>query len=167
MLMVPFLIDCGFGLETLGLLTGLGGTTASLLGTLAAARLIGRFGAERLLWAVAAAQAALFLGLAVATRMPGLPLEALGGLALALSFATGAGFVALYTAMMGWAAGPQPGIDFTLLQCADALVAAVAGLAAGSLAQHVGYAPCFLLAAALALTAAVGLARRDRIRAAA
>jgi len=167
MLMGPFLIDRGFGLEALGLLTGLGGTAASLLGTLAAAQLIGRFGAGRLLWAVAAVQAALFLGLAVAAHLPGLPQTGLAALALALSFATGAGFVVLYTAMMGWAAGPQPGIDFTLLQCADALVAAVTGLAAGSLAQHLGYAPCFLLAAALALTAAAGLARRGRVRMAA
>ena len=43
----------------------------------------------------------------------------------------------------------QAGVDFTLFQCADALVAMVGGVAAGWLAQHLGYGACFGIAAAL------------------
>jgi MFS transporter (putative signal transducer) len=42
-------------------------------------------------------------------------------------------------------------VDFTLLQWADAIVAGLGGLIAGQIAQHLGYAHCFGLAASLAV----------------
>jgi MFS transporter (putative signal transducer) len=50
---------------------------------------------------------------------------------------------------MGQASLAQAGVDFTLFQCADALTATLGGLAAGALAQYLGYGACFGLAAAL------------------
>lgn len=161
-LLGPFLVDRGFDLETLGLLTGVGGTLASLVGTLGAAWLAGRRPAASLLAPAVLLQSVIFLGLAAVALLPGLPREAAGALALLFGFGAGAGFVLLYTAMMGWAAGRQPGVDYTLLQCTDATVAALAGTAAGALAQHLGYAPCFLIAAALALFATSILPRLTR-----
>lgn len=166
-LLGPFLVDRGFDLETLGLLTGAGGTIASLAGTLVAAWLAGRRPAPMLLAPAVLLQGLVFAGLGAAAFVPDLPREALAALALLLGFGAGAGFVLLYTAMMGWAAGPQPGVDYTLLQCADALMAALAGVLAGALAQRTGYGACFLLAAGLALLAALilpGLARRAEAR---
>jgi len=151
-MLAPFLVDRGFDLETLGWLTGIGGTLAGLAGTVVAASFIARRSAARLLAAAVAGQGLMFLMLGAVALAPGLPREAAGAMAVLLGFVIGASFVLLYTAMMGWAAGPQPGVDFTLLQSADATIAALAGVAAGALAQAFGPAACFLLAALLALT---------------
>ena len=59
------------------------------------------------------------------------------------------------------AASPlQPGVDFTLFQSADALIAAAGGLAAGWLAQHMGYGACLASAALLCAGGAWALAGR-------
>nr|WP_314074278.1 MFS transporter [uncultured Roseococcus sp.] len=161
-LLGPFLVDRGFDLETLGLLTGVGGTIASLAGTLLAAWLAGRRPAATLLAPAVLLQGLVFGGLAALAFLPGVPREAMAVMALLLGFSVGAGFVLLYTAMMGWAAGPQPGVDYTLLQCADAAMAVVAGTLAGAMAQRTGYGACFMLAAVLALLAATVLPRLTR-----
>jgi MFS transporter (putative signal transducer) len=156
----PFLVDAGLGLEALGLLSGLAGTAASLLGTLLAAAAIARRGPFTLIRPLLAAEAALFLALATAAATsPGVPLAVPVGLVLLLSLVTGMTFVAVYAAMMGWARGAQPGVDFTLLQCADALTAALAGFGAVALAGWLGYQAGFALAALPALLAAGLLGR--------
>lgn len=151
----PFLIDQGVDLATLGVLSGGGGTAASLAAVLAAGAAVRRWGARRVLIAVLAAETALFAGLTLAALTGGAGLAVLGGLVLAKSAASAAIFVALYTAMMGWASPRQPGLDFTLFQCADAAIAAAAGLGGGVLAEHLGYAACFGLAAGFAAAAAL------------
>jgi MFS transporter (putative signal transducer) len=40
----------------------------------------------------------------------------------------------------------QAGVDFTLFQCTDAAIAILAGVVGGIVAQHFGYAACFLFA---------------------
>lgn len=164
-MIAPFLIDRGFDLSLLGLVSGGFGTAASLAGTFAAGFLVRRRGAERSLMPILALMAALFAGLTAAALAPGLPREALIALLLAKAFLTGAAFVALYTAMMNWSSPRQAGVDFTLFQCADAAMAAMAGLGGGVLAQHLGYTACFGLAGAAALSALVllpALLRRTR-----
>jgi MFS transporter (putative signal transducer) len=159
----PFLIDRGFDLETLGWLTGLGGTLAGLAGTIVAATILAHHDVGRVLRLAVATQGVIFILLAAAAMTPDLPREALMALPLLLGFIAGASFVVLYSAMMGWATGPQPGVDYALLQSADAALAAIAGMSAGLLGQFIGIDACFVLAAALALVMAVllpGLARR-------
>lgn len=110
------------------------------------------------------AEAAVFLALLAAALAPGLPVAALVGPLLALAAVTGAAFVVLYTAMMGWASLRQAGVDFTLFQCADAMMAALAGYGGALLAQFLGYKAGFGLAAGAALAAAALLpALRARI----
>ena len=46
------------------------------------------------------------------------------------------------------------GVDFTLFQCTDAALAILAGVIGGVVAQHFGYAACFLFAGAFTLLAA-------------
>jgi MFS transporter (putative signal transducer) len=53
----------------------------------------------------------------------------------------------------------QAGIDFTLLQGMDAVVSMAGGLGAGWVAQHLGFASYFLIAAVLAVLAAPVVAR--------
>ncbi|WP_439234590.1 MFS transporter [Lonepinella koalarum] len=64
-------------------------------------------------------------------------------------------WVALYSVLMSVASPLQSGVDFTLFQSADALLAVLAGLLAGSLAQYLGYTACFGLAA-VSVVVAIG-----------
>ena len=78
-----------------------------------------------------------------------------------LLFATaGCLWVALYSALMEAASPLQPGVDFTLFQSADALIAAAGDLAAGWLAQRMGYGACLASAALLCAGGAWALAGR-------
>ncbi|MBD8906201.1 hypothetical protein [Methylorubrum zatmanii] len=101
------------------------------------------------------------LAAASGTRAP----EPLGALAL-LSAATAAfGFVPLYAEPMAHASPAQAGIDFTLFQCADALIALIAligGAVSGVPAGQLGDPACFALAACASLAAAVAAARLIR-----
>ena len=63
------------------------------------------------------------------------------------------GYVALYAHFMALSDPRQAGIDFTLLQCMDALVSMAGGIGAGWIAQNYGYSAFFGLAGALAVIA--------------
>ncbi len=159
----PFLVDQGVSPATLGWLTGTIGTALSLGAVVAIGVPVRLWGAGPVLRGLLALQAALFALFAAAAALPAQPMLWLAALFLLKTAAIAATFVALYTLAMQWASLRQAGVDFTLLQCADAAVAAVAGLGGGVLAQHLGYATCFGLAALLAvvsLMAAPALLRR-------
>lgn len=155
-LMAPFLVDRGIDLGLLGLLHGGAGTVASLAGALAGGIAARRWGAGGLLRPVVLAEAGVFIALtAAALFQGGLPVAVLAVLLLALAFVTGVAFVVLYTAMMGWVSLRQAGVDLTLFQCADALVAALAGYGGALLAGRLGYGAGFALATLAALAAAL------------
>lgn len=102
------------------------------------------------------------MALAVAAPAASLPvLTALIGLMFAV---LGCLWVALYSALMGIASPLQAGVDFTIFQSADALLAVVSGIAGGWLAQHLGYHVCFGLAAAFAVLALVIVKRQARAK---
>ncbi len=54
--------------------------------------------------------------------------------------------VCLYATLMSLSSPLQAGVDFTLFQCTDAAIAILAGVIGGVVAQHFGYAACFLFA---------------------
>ncbi|WP_372501922.1 MFS transporter [Tistrella mobilis] len=150
----PLLVDGGVSLATIGLVTGAGGMALSIAGTVAAGIALRRIAPEHLLAPLVATQAVL-LGAIAAAIPAGLPASWIMAVLLVLSMIQGASFVALYSAMMGWAASPQAGVDFTLLQCADAAIAAVAGLSGGLIAAALGLDATFALAAGTAAAAAL------------
>lgn len=153
----PFLVDSGFDLQLIGSASGVGGTLASLVGTVLAGLAIRRRNPETALGPAVLAQFLVLLGFVLAALSGAMSEEALVGLLLLKGFITGASFVVLYTAMMGWASLRQAGVDFALFQCADAGMAAIAGLGGGVLAGSLGYDACFGLSAGLALVAWIGL----------
>jgi MFS transporter (putative signal transducer) len=152
-MVTPLMIDRGFDLATIGMLGGMFGMAASLLGTLAAGLAIRRFGGHATLKVCLWLQALLLLGFLLFLMLPPVPREILAVLMVAKFTVMAAGFVSLYTAAMSWSSLRQAGVDFTLFQCADAAVAGLAGLGGGLLAQHLGYDACFGLAAGFSVFA--------------
>lgn len=141
----PFMIDNGIAPAQLGLLTGTLGTALCLCCVVLAGLPIRRWGAHRVLFFLLAGQLVVFGAFWLASVLP-YSETLLSAVFLVKAATIAASFVALYTVAMDWTTPQQAGVDFTLLQCADALVAALAGLGGGVIAQHLGYPVCFALA---------------------
>ena len=171
----PLLLDAGMKLERLGWVLGAFSLLAGLAGALAGGWLTRLAPGWRAAQLALAALAAVLAGLtatavaAVPSAMPAaVPAALPASLAVTaltvftgLLFATaGCLWVALYSALMEAASPLQPGVDFTLFQSADALIAAAGGLAAGWLAQRMGYGACLASAALLCAGGAWALAGR-------
>ncbi|CAN7184746.1 MFS transporter [Bosea sp. LjRoot9] len=154
-MMGPFLIDVGLDLESIGLVNGFGGLALGLACALLGGGLVRWMGARRVMLLALLLQGAVLGLLALAASQGTVPRGMLVGLALASSSGIMAlGFVALYAQFMAIADPRQAGIDFTLLQGMDAIVSMAGGLGAGWVAQHLGFASYFLIAAVLAVLAA-------------
>jgi MFS transporter (putative signal transducer) len=160
----PFLIDSGLDLTSLGIVNGAGGMIVGFGFALLGGALVRVWGARPILILALLLQTAALSGLAMAAWFGGTPRLILLGLSLASSSGIMAlGFVALYAQFMVLSDPRQAGIDFTLLQCMDALVSMIGGIGAGWVSQHLGYDACFGLAAALgviAMPVAAYLSRR-------
>ncbi|APX23219.1 MAG: MFS transporter [Rhodobacteraceae bacterium] len=148
----PFFIDAGYDLGALGLLSGLGSLTLGLVGALGGGALVRRFSARPVLVGAVIAQALLLLVVALSAGAVWLQPATVAPVAMVLSAAVMAlGFVALYGQFMSWSDPRQGGVDFTLFQCMDAGVSMVAGLSAGVVAEHLGYAAFFGISCGLSL----------------
>ncbi|PZA13778.1 MFS transporter [Rhodopseudomonas palustris] len=150
----PFLVDVGIDLATLGILNGIGGTIAGLAGTLVGGVMVRWLRPRRAVLLAATLQAAVLIVLALVVMAGVQSYMALVTIAILQTASMAAGFVALYSLLMGLASLRQAGVDFTLFQCADAAIAGVAGFGAGVVAQHLGFGWCFAVAATLAVTGA-------------
>ncbi len=154
-MLAPYLIDGGLDLQTVGLVNGFGGAGLGILATLGGGYLVRRIGSTHSVLLAILAQAAILGAFALVAGL-GLKLPwLLAGLALAHTAIGAFGFVTVYAELMGYASHRQAGVDFTLFQCADALVALLAGTGSGFLAARFGYGACFLLAFLAALVAAI------------
>jgi MFS transporter, putative signal transducer len=162
----PFLVDSGLDLDSLGIVNGAGGMILGFGCALLGGALVRSWGARAIMVLALVLQAVTLSGLAAAAWIGGASQLLLLGLALASSSAIMAlGFVALYAQFMALSDPRQAGIDFTLLQCMDALVSMIGGIGAGWIAQHFGYSACFGLAAflvILAITPVALLSRRSK-----
>ncbi len=153
MMLGPFLVDAGLDLATLGLLNGAGSMVVGLGAALLGGALVRMLGARAVLVIALVLQA-----LALATFASrgllfiDLPLPVLLAVAVASSSGIMAlGFVALYAQFMHWSDPRQGGVDFTLFQSMDALVSMAGGVAAGFVAEHLGYGVFFAGAGLIAL----------------
>lgn len=147
----PFLLDKGLSLEQLGWLFGSLHIGAGLTGAFLGGLLVRAAPGWRAVWIAVSLKALVLIALTVAAPTASLTvLMVLVGLMFA---ALGFVWVALYSALMGLASPLQSGVDFTVFQSADALLAMAGGVAGGWLSQHLGYNVCFGLAAASAVVA--------------
>lgn len=150
----PFLVDSGLDLDSLGIVNGVGGMIVGVSCALLGGALVRLWGARSVMVLALVLQAMALAGLATVAWTGGASQWLLLALALASSSAILAlGFVALYAQFMGLSDPRQAGIDFTLLQCMDALVSMIGGIGAGWIAQNFGYGACFGLAASLIVLA--------------
>ncbi|MBX9464808.1 MAG: MFS transporter [Aquamicrobium sp.] len=153
MMLGPFLVDAGLDLATLGLLNGAGSMVVGLGAALLGGALVRMLGARAVL-VIALVLQALALGTFAARDLLfiDLPLPVLLAVAVASSSGIMAlGFVALYAQFMHWSDPRQGGVDFTLFQSMDALVSMAGGVAAGFVAEHLGYGVFFAGAGVIAL----------------
>ena len=153
MMLGPFLVDAGLDLATLGLLNGAGSMVVGLGAALLGGALVRMLGARAVL-VIALVLQALALGTFASRDLLfiDLPLPVLLAVAVASSSGIMAlGFVALYAQFMHWSDPRQGGVDFTLFQSMDALVSMAGGVAAGFVAEHLGYGVFFAGAGLIAL----------------
>lgn len=145
-MMMPFMIDRGIDLSSLGLITAGGGAPASIIGVLVSGWVISKIGAVNTLLVTLAVEGASFIAFTTIAATDTGSTALLTGLFIVLSMLTAAKFVALYTLMMTWSAGEQSAVEFTLFQSADMAVAIISALLGGVIISQLGYWAHFLLA---------------------
>jgi len=149
----PFWVDAGFSLTEIGLVSVNIGLVLSIAGGLVGGWYADRAGIFRALWVLGLYQALSNLGYAaVAAALPG------GGAAIeswhraamymasaAESFTGGLGTAAFLAFLMAIVDKRHSAAEYALLSSVFALSRSVAGWGSGFGAQHMGYAPYFLL----------------------
>ncbi|WP_287804272.1 MFS transporter [Diaphorobacter sp.] len=158
----PFLLDKGLSLEELGWFFGTLHIGAGLTGAFLGGVLVRFASGWKVVWITVSLKACVLAALALAASTASL--NVLMGLVGLMFAAMGLVWVALYSALMEQTSPLQSGVDFTLFQSADALLAVAGGVGGGWLAQHLGYGACFGLAAALTTGATMLVARVDSIK---
>jgi len=149
----PLLLDKGASMVELAWLLGAFSVGAGIVGTTLGGVLARRMSDWHAVCLAVALQS-LVLGL-LALGTQNLPLRGTVMLVGLLFGVMAAGFVTIYSTLMGLTSPSQPGVDFALFQCTEALIATAGGIFGGWMAQHFGYVACFSLAATMAAGAAL------------
>ena len=138
-MLMPFMIDQGLELKSLGILAVGGGAVASLAGVLAGGVLLQRINAGTLLALALIMEGIVCIALLKYSISPiSLP-YCLEMIFVIISVVSAIKFVALYTLMMHWSEGSQSGVDFSLLQSADMFIAISTAVVGGWLVFSYGY----------------------------
>ncbi|MBC8719657.1 MFS transporter [Ochrobactrum sp. Marseille-Q0166] len=146
----PFLVDAGVPLSLLGILNGVGGVAAGICGAALGGLIVHKTGSVKAVIYIAAAHV-IALSIVMLIVVLGVrDISVLVSIFILESAVMAAGFVAIYSRLMGLVSPSQPGVDFTLFQSASAVAAALFGTAGGILAHQAGYAASFIMSAALA-----------------
>ena len=150
----PLLSDSGLSLAQIGVMTGVAGATAGVLGAFVGGATLLRIGHREALLAFGAMQA---LGLAAyLTVVAGLQgAYAIGAVVYFEQFADGLSTVALFTLMMDRCRAHSPGTDYSLQASLMVLVTGVAATTGGLFTDRFGYGAVFATASVLTLCALV------------
>ncbi|WCR05933.1 MFS transporter [Paracoccus fistulariae] len=155
----PFLVDQGFSLTEVGLISGGSAALVGLFGAASAAALIDRIGLRPFFITLIVGRTLTF-GAFFAAAALGIgiwPLVALSGIDTFLRYVE---MVGLYTAFMRFSSLSQAGTDFTLLTSVNLLMYMLGSMIAGTIASAYGYATVFGLAVLLsALTGWLAITR--------
>lgn len=150
----PLLRDSGLSLAQIGVMTGVAGATAGVLGAFLGGLAMVRAGHRAVLLTAGAMQA---LGLAGYLLVVGglQHAYAIGAIVYFEQFADGLSTVALFTLMMDRCRAHAPGTDYSLQASLVVLATGIAATTGGLFTDHYGYATVFGVAAALTLLALV------------
>lgn len=152
-MMMPFLVDSGIQLESLGLLVASGGVVTGLIGVVLGGWLIKKSHARNVLLLMIAFEIVAFsFYLAYDLNIAELG-GFIAGIYVVNGIITSAKFVALYTLMMGLASGHQSGVNFSLFQSMDMFIAVVMAIVCGALIGSLGYSAHFALMITFSLIA--------------
>ena len=153
----PFLQSLGLDTSRRGLVQGLGGGVASILGALWGGRLIAKRGLRATLFPISVAQSlAILLYVALAYARPG-PLVVIGGV-LVEQLVAGVGLSALAVFILRRSAGEFKASHFAFCTALMSLATTFVGTPSGYLASAVGF-PSFFAIAFLASVPGVLLSR--------
>lgn len=154
----PLLKDLGLDTDTRGLVSGVAGTLASIVGSVIGGLIVARVSLPRALFPIAALQsAAIPLYALVAATRPGLPWVAAA--VVAEQLVAGIGTAAFTVFILRRCAGAYKASHFAVATALMSVAATVAGSASGFLADALGF-PVFFLLAFAASWPGVLLARR-------
>ncbi len=154
-MVMPFMIDQEFDLTQLGLLVAGGGAVASLVGVCLGGVFVRYIGPGKGLVISLVLVAVSYAGFYFHATGVAENSLSLGILFVLNAIATAILFVSLYTNMMNFSAGNQPGIDFTLMQSLDLALAMIGGATAGLLIASYGYGVFFFLTTGLTIFGAL------------
>ncbi|WED23346.1 MFS transporter [Vibrio sp. JC009] len=161
-MMMPFLVDQGINLADLGLLVAGGGVITGLAGVGIGGWAVKRSSAFSVLLLFLVIEAAIFSVL-MACSLTYIGFEyGLHILYVTNAVVSAAKFVALYTLMMDLSYGEQSGVDFSLFQSVDMLVAIVMALLCGAIISEFGYTTHFTLTIITTLIALLFISFRKR-----
>lgn len=150
----PLLADSGFSLAQIGVMTGVAGATAGVLGAFIGGASLLRIGHRDALLAAGAMQALGLAGyLLVVAGMR--DVFAVGAVVYFEQFADGLSTVALFTLMMDRCRVQSPGTDYSLQASLMVMVTGFAATTGGLFTEQFGYSTVFAAAAVLTLFALV------------
>jgi MFS family permease len=146
----PFLVDAGYDIQQIGVMSGFFGTAAGLLAAFLGGVIIRRIGRHRarVLFAVATLCTALYFLCLSANPQPGLYLLYIGVLLLWGSY--GMATVLVYTVAMDCVRPGREGTDFTLQTVITHFSGICIALLSGKIADCTGYRGLFVFEVALA-----------------
>jgi PAT family beta-lactamase induction signal transducer AmpG len=154
----PLLKDLGLDTDTRGLVSGIAGTTASIVGAILGGLLVARVSLRRALFPIAVLQcAAIPLYAALAFFRPGVPVI-LAAVVLE-QLVAGVGAAAFSIFILRRSQGTYKASHFATATALTTLVVILSGSASGYIAAHVGF-PAFFVVAFVAAWPGVLLARR-------
>jgi MFS family permease len=150
----PLLTDSGLSLAQIGVITGVAGATAGVLGSFVGGATLLRLGHRQALLGFGVLQA---VGLAGYLLIDGglRNLVAISAIVYFEQFADGLSTVALFTLMMDRCREHSPGTDYTLQASLMVMVTGIAATSGGAFADRFGYAAVFAAAAVITLLALV------------
>lgn len=138
-MMMPFLYDQGLSLANLGLLVAGGGVLTGLVGVAFGGWLVKQVSAIKAIYLLLVVEAITFSLLALYSAQVFTLDWGLEALFILNSVVSAAKFVALYTLMMDYAYGTQSGVDFSMFQSMDMLVAIATAMICGVIIERFGY----------------------------
>ncbi|MBF4410558.1 MFS transporter, partial [Vibrio anguillarum] len=156
-MMMPFLYDQGIELEALGLLVAGGGIITAFIGIGLSGWLMKKVSAISIVLFCLGLEALIYSGFTFYAAHI-IPLTyGLEGLYVLNTVLVAAKFVALYTLMMEWSYGNQAGVDFSLFQSMDMLIAILMAMLCGWVIAQFGYQVHYLLTFSVTLCALLTL----------